>query len=85
MSGWTEVTSLSRYAPISSKCRTSGCGQQVLDQFERGRVEPLQIVKEQSQGMFRAREHSRGNAKDQVETSLRVLGRQFRERLAAPR
>src|SRR5215475_7306081 len=59
----------------------SRLGQQMFEQIERGRVEPLQIVEEQSQGMLGASEHSQETPEDQEKTSLRVLGRQLRERL----
>src|SRR6516164_9026716 len=56
-------------------------GQQMFEQIERGRVEPLQIVEEQSQGMLGAGEYSQETPEGQEKTSLRVLGRQLRERL----
>src|SRR5262249_31102848 len=57
----------------------SGLGQQMFEQIERGRVEPLQIIEEQSKGMLGASEHCQETPEDQEKTSLRVLGRQFRE------
>ena len=53
-------------------------GQQVFEQIERGRIEPLQIVEEQRQWMLRPGEHREEAAEDQLEASLRVLGRQLR-------
>jgi len=55
-------------------------GQQVLEQVERGRVEPLQIVEEQGEGMFRTREHADEPPKHQLEAPLRVLERKLRDR-----
>src|SRR5215471_8036593 len=59
----------------------SRLGQQMFEQIARGRVEPLQIVKEQSQGMLGASEYGQETPEDQEKTSLRVLGRKLRERL----
>src|SRR5262245_12119714 len=55
-------------------------GQQVLQQIERRRVEPLQIVEEERQGMFRPGEDADKPPKHQLETPLRVLGRKLRDR-----
>ena len=49
--------------------------QQVFEQIERGRVEPLQIIEEEGQRMIGSREHREEAAQDQLKTSLRVLGR----------
>src|SRR5215831_11965824 len=57
----------------------SRLGQQMFEQIERGGVEPLQIVEEQSQGMLGASEHGQETPEDQEKTSLRVLGRQLGE------
>src|SRR5580692_12073367 len=50
-------------------------GQQILEQIECGRVEPLQIVEEERQWMFGPREHTDEPPEHQLETSLRVLWR----------
>src|SRR6266851_9496655 len=54
--------------------------QQVFEQIKRGRVEPLQIVEEEGQRMLRPSEHREEAAEDQLKASLRVLGRQLRDR-----
>ena len=51
-------------------------GQQILQQIERRRVEPLQIVEEERQRMFRPGEDADEAPKHQLETALRVLWRQ---------
>ena len=51
-------------------------GQQVLEQVERRRVEPLQIVEEQRQRMLRPGEHADEAPEHQLEAALRVLRRQ---------
>ena len=48
--------------------------QQVFEQIERGRIEPLQIVEEERQRMLRPGEHSQEAPEHQLEASLRVLG-----------
>src|SRR5271154_1275184 len=48
-------------------------GQQILEQVERRRVEPLQIVEEQDQRMFRKGEDADESAEHEVETALRLL------------
>src|SRR5215813_14319593 len=55
-------------------------GQQILEQIERRRVEPLQIVEEQSKGILRSCEYSNESPKDQLEAALRVLGRKIGNR-----
>src|SRR4029077_6307180 len=55
-------------------------GQQVLQQVERCRVEPLQIVEEQRQRMLRPGEHGEKAPENQLKAALRVLGRQLRNR-----
>ena len=57
-----------------------GLGQQLLDQIERGRVEPLQIVEEQRERMLRPREHADEAPEHQLEAALRLLRRQLRDR-----
>src|SRR5215468_12730581 len=51
--------------------------QQIFEQIERGRIEPLQIVEEERQRMLWPREHSHEAAKNQLKASLRILGRQL--------
>src|SRR5215470_15844729 len=53
--------------------------QQIFEQIERGRIEPLQIVEEERQRMLWPREHSHEAAKNQLKASLRILGRQLRD------
>ena len=53
-------------------------GQQILEQIERRRVEPLQIVEEQRQRMFRPGEYADEPPEYQLEAALRIL------RLQAP-
>src|SRR5271165_2592315 len=55
-------------------------GQQILEQVEGGRVEPLKIVEEQRQRMLRAGEYADKPTKHQLETQLRVSWRKFRDR-----
>src|ERR1700732_3679486 len=54
-------------------------GQEILEQVERRRVEPLKIVEEERQRMFRPGEHADKPPKHQLETSLRVPWRKLRE------
>ena len=54
--------------------------QQMLEQVERRRVEPLQIVEEQRQRMLRPGEHAEKAPEHQLEAALRVLRRQLRDR-----
>ena len=49
-------------------------GQQILEQIERRRVEPLQVVEEQRQRMFRPREHADEPPEHQLETPFARLG-----------
>ena len=51
-------------------------GQQILQQIERRRVEPLQVVEEERQWMFRPGEDADEPPKHELETPLRVLWRQ---------
>src|SRR5258708_11555147 len=55
-------------------------GQKVLEQVECSRVEPLQIVEEQCQGMFRPREHANELPEYPLETPLGRLWREFGDR-----
>ena len=54
-------------------------GNQALQQFQSGRVQPLQIVEEQRQRMVRAREGAEETPEHQLETAPRFLRRQFRD------
>src|SRR6202045_5247454 len=54
-------------------------GQEILEQVERRRVEPLKIVEEERQRMFRPGEHPDKLPKYHMETSLRGLWRKLRE------
>ena len=60
-------------------------GQQILEQVERRRVEPLQIVEEQRQRMFRPGEDADEASEHQLEPRLRLLRRQLRNRRLALR
>ena len=53
---------------------------QMLEQFERRRVQPLQIVEEQRQRMLRPGEHAEEPPEHQLETVLRVLRREVGHR-----
>ena len=55
-------------------------GQQILEQIERCRVEPLQIVEEQRQRMFRPGEYADESPEHQLKTTLCVLRRKLRNR-----
>ena len=55
-------------------------GQQILEQIERCRVEPLQIVEEQGERMFRPCEYADKSPEHQLEAALRVLWRKFGDR-----
>ncbi len=55
-------------------------GQQVGEHVERRRVEPLQIVEEERQRMFGPREDADEAPEHQLETPLRLLRRQLRDR-----
>src|SRR5215831_8229108 len=54
-------------------------GQQILEQIQRGCVEPLQIIEEQRQGMFWPGEYADQPTECQLETALRILWRKFRD------
>jgi hypothetical protein len=64
--------------------RTTSRGQQILDQVQRCRVEPLQIVEEQRKRMFRPGEYADKPPEHQLETALRVLWRKIRHRWLFP-
>src|ERR1700757_3136184 len=53
--------------------------QQILEQIQRGCVEPLQIVEEQRKRMFRTREHADQPTEYQLEAALRIQWRKFRD------
>ena len=55
-------------------------GQQVFEQVERRRIEPLQIVEEQGQRVLRPGEHAEEAPEDQLEAPLRILGRKVGDR-----
>src|SRR5262249_1165036 len=57
-----------------------GSAQQVSHQVERRGVEPLQVIEEERQGMFRPSEDTDELTKHQLETPLRVLWRKLRDR-----
>src|SRR5215467_10327762 len=57
-----------------------GPAQQVFQQVERGRVEPLQVIQEERQRMLRPREDADKLPKYPLETLLRVLWRKLRDR-----
>src|SRR6516165_4637888 len=55
-------------------------GQKILDQIESCRIEPLQIIEEQSKRMLRPREYSDKSPKDELESTLGVLRRKVGNR-----
>ena len=55
-----------------------GSAQQIFQQVERRRVEPLQVIEEQRQGMFRPSEDTDELPKHQLKAPLRVLRRKLR-------
>src|SRR5262245_11594796 len=56
--------------------------QQVLDQIERCRIKPLQVVEEESKRMLRSCEYADESPEDQLEAALRVLwGKNWDRRL----
>src|SRR3984885_13663583 len=54
--------------------------QQILQQIERRRVEPLQVVEKERQRMLRPGKYTDKPPKCQLETPARVVGRQIRKR-----
>ena len=54
--------------------------QHMLEQIERCRIEPLQIVEEQRQRMLRPGKHAEKAPEHELEAALRVLRRQLRDR-----
>ena len=57
---------------------------QVLDEIERRCVQPLQIIEEQRERMFLAREHAEEASENHLEAVLRVLWRQIGDRRLFP-
>ncbi len=55
-------------------------GQQILQQVQRCRIEPLQIVEEQRQRVLRPGEHGEKAPENQLKVALRVMWRQLRDR-----
>src|SRR5262245_23544165 len=55
-------------------------GEKILDQVERCRIKPLQIIEEQGQWMLRPREYADESPEDQLESALRVLWWEDRDR-----
>src|SRR4029077_6392328 len=55
-------------------------GQQILQQIERRRVEPLQIVKEQGQRMFRLGEDADKTPEHELKPALRLPRLELRDR-----
>src|SRR3954470_23787657 len=55
-------------------------GQQILEQIERCCIEPLEIVEEQGERMFRPREYADESPEHQLKAALRILWRQFGDR-----
>src|SRR5438105_1188837 len=54
-----------------------GLQQQAFKQIERGRIEPLQIVKEENQGVLLACEYTYESPENELEPALRILGWKF--------
>ena len=65
---------------MSSRCCRSLLGQQVFEQVECRRIQPLQVVEEERQRMLGSREHADEPPKDQLKSSLRFLRRQLGHR-----
>src|SRR5262249_10283924 len=57
-----------------------GPAQQVFQKVERRCIEPLQVIEEQRQGMFRPSKDSDQPPKHHLEASLRVLRRKLNDR-----
>jgi hypothetical protein len=55
-------------------------GQQILQQIESRSIEPLQIVEKERQRMFLPGKNTDESAEHELETALRLLRRQFRNR-----
>src|SRR5262249_39911376 len=57
-----------------------GSVQQVFEQIERGCIEPLQVIEEERQGMFRPSEDADELLEHQLKAPLRILWRKLRDR-----
>ena len=55
-------------------------GQQVLQQIESRSIEPLQIVEKERQRMFLPGKNTNESAEHELETALRLLRLEFRDR-----
>ena len=80
ISGWAAVDLVVAIGADQHEVLHIRPGQQILEQIERRRVEPLQIVEEQRQRMFRPGEHADEAPKHQLEPPLRVLRRKLGNR-----
>src|SRR5215831_10355783 len=54
-------------------------GSEVLEEFERGAIKPLQIVHEEHERMFRSREYTHEAPQDSIETPLGLLRWEIRD------
>jgi hypothetical protein len=54
-------------------------GQQILEQIQRGCIQPLQVVEEQRERVFLARKHPNKAPENHLEAVLRILRRQVRD------
>jgi hypothetical protein len=59
-------------------------GDQVLDEFERRCIQPLQIIEEQGEWVFLAGEHAEKAPENHLKAILGVLRRQIRDRWLFP-
>jgi len=57
-----------------------GPAQQIFQQVERRRVEPLQVIEEERQGMFRPGENADELPETHLEAPLRVMRRKLEDR-----
>ena len=55
-------------------------GEQIFEEVQRRRIQPLQIVEEQHERVLRLREHAEKPPKHPMKMALRVLRRQIRHR-----
>src|SRR5215469_11177587 len=56
-----------------------GAGQQILEQIQRGRVEPLQVVEKERQWMIRPGKYADKALEHQLETALCLLWLKLRD------
>ncbi len=56
-----------------------GPGEQILKQIERRGIEPLQVIEEEREGMFRVGEYADKSPKYQLKTTLRILWGEIRD------